>query len=198
MNRVDAPWTEQQVASLTAFQADGRFHPFTCPGAFGTCGQKDDRNLRPTIDGWVCACGSYRQPWAWSFMLTYDPQTADFAGDALLDTAIDEVSTLIDSVKAAGLTEAGEMFERVYWAWLRSISAYRHAAPYVEKPDEEQHSPYAALHVFEYTVRFWGAQIPGTPGIDNKAVRAEGEADDAWHREEDRRMRRTAGRTSDG
>lgn len=30
MNRIVAPWTDDQVSSLNAFQADGRMHEFTC------------------------------------------------------------------------------------------------------------------------------------------------------------------------
>ena len=30
MERIDAPWTDEQVAALNRFQRNGRFHPFTC------------------------------------------------------------------------------------------------------------------------------------------------------------------------
>lgn len=76
-----APWTEGQVAVLNAFQAEGRFHPFTC-------GSDDHVGPHPrlvaTEAGWVCpdpACG-YTQDWAHAFMVwhsrcygdtTYEP-----------------------------------------------------------------------------------------------------------------------------
>jgi hypothetical protein len=58
---VIAPWNDDQVASLTAYQACGFFHEFTC-------GRSDCRKpLTATPAGWVCECG-YRQNWAHGFM----------------------------------------------------------------------------------------------------------------------------------
>lgn len=64
---IRAPWTQQQVDALNAFQVDGRFHPFTCPGEFPMCKLK--RELTATTEGWTCACGQYRQDWAHDMML---------------------------------------------------------------------------------------------------------------------------------
>lgn len=64
--RIEPPWTPGQVERLNAFQADGRFHPFTCPGERPDC--EGRRELVATADGWVCACGEYRQGWAHAFM----------------------------------------------------------------------------------------------------------------------------------
>lgn len=69
---VKAPWTEEQVEALKRYQADGRFHPFTCPGEGLGCG--DHRELIPTTGGWVCACGRYRQDWAHGFMFALPPK----------------------------------------------------------------------------------------------------------------------------
>lgn len=55
-------WTEEQVAKLNAHQADGRVHPYTCPGSRSFC--EGQRSLIATRDGWVCRCGQYRQGWA--------------------------------------------------------------------------------------------------------------------------------------
>jgi len=57
---VRAPWTDDQVASLVAFQRDARWHEFTC----GRCGA----TLNPRSDGWHCWRDDYRQDWAHEFM----------------------------------------------------------------------------------------------------------------------------------
>lgn len=66
---ISTPWTEDQVASLNAFQRSGLFHPFTCNA------EHDRRQtLVAEADGWHCPdpdC-SYTQPWAHSFMA--DPE----------------------------------------------------------------------------------------------------------------------------
>lgn len=66
-----APWSDQQVRDLNAYQRDGRFHPFTC----GACRDADTRRplddehlLVATANGWTCpTCGS-SQTWAWAWM----------------------------------------------------------------------------------------------------------------------------------
>jgi hypothetical protein len=55
---IRAPWTDEQVAALNAFQRDRRFHPFTCPGERERGERCKERNLTATRDGWVCACGA--------------------------------------------------------------------------------------------------------------------------------------------
>lgn len=62
---VYAPWTEDEVVALNAFQRSGRMHPFTCGG---------EHPLHQTLiaerDGWHCPdeeC-SYTQDWAHAFM----------------------------------------------------------------------------------------------------------------------------------
>ena len=107
-------------------------------------------------------------------------------------TGIDAVTSMIERVKAAGLSEEASAFETTYWGWLRLTSAYVHGHPYVAKPEDGM-TPISALHVVDYTLNHWGPQIPGTPKLDDEAVLNEAAADEAWHREEDRRMRRAAG-----
>lgn len=64
MKMLWAPWTKEQVDKLNDFQKKGEYHPFTCPGG-GHC---PSRELKATIDGWVCACGLYEQSWCYDFM----------------------------------------------------------------------------------------------------------------------------------
>lgn len=78
--RLDAPWTDEQVEALNRFQASGVMHGFTCGGSV-----HDNQPLgtsRPLLlarrDGWVCVGGvdcDYRQSWAHSFMA--DPAVLD-------------------------------------------------------------------------------------------------------------------------
>jgi hypothetical protein len=53
-----APWTDDQVSSLNAFQDAGVFHPFTCGG----CSNRD--GLVAQNDGWHCPDCDYSQTWA--------------------------------------------------------------------------------------------------------------------------------------
>lgn len=66
----NALWSDEQVESLNSFQNDESFHPFTCPGEHDSCENK--RNLVATNDGWICACGDYKQNWAHEFMLNWE------------------------------------------------------------------------------------------------------------------------------
>lgn len=62
LKKIIAPWTQEQVDTLNFAQGCGFLHPFTCPGDLDTCHLH--RDLIATLDGWVCACGRYRQEWA--------------------------------------------------------------------------------------------------------------------------------------
>lgn len=108
------------------------------------------------------------------------------------DKGLKVVEGHIAAVRAAGLTEAAEMFSNVYWGWLRLTHAYVLGIPYVEKPEGKM-TPYQGLHVVNFTFKHWGPLIPGTPKMDNDAVRQAAKDDDEWHRQEDRAMRREAG-----
>jgi hypothetical protein len=67
-----APWTEEQVLNLLAWQKSDHVHPFTCPNRgdgkhhefWGDLGV-----LVPSGDGWACPSCDYRQDWAHTFML---------------------------------------------------------------------------------------------------------------------------------
>jgi len=61
--RSEAPWTEDQVASLNGWQACGLVHPFTYGDG------EDQVDLVATKDGWVAApSGPVVQSWAHAFM----------------------------------------------------------------------------------------------------------------------------------
>lgn len=65
---VVAPFSEEQVLCLNAYQQSGMMHPFTCGGLHD--GQSPV--LTATVDGWVCPTErcAYRQDWAHDFMAT--------------------------------------------------------------------------------------------------------------------------------
>jgi hypothetical protein len=76
-DRVDAPWTKDQVRRLNEFQEREGVHPFTCPGP--PEGSEEDcpsRNLIATPDGWLCACRRYTQSWAHRKMIE-EPSRGD-------------------------------------------------------------------------------------------------------------------------
>lgn len=68
MNKVEAPFTPDQVASLNAYQVAGIMHPFTCGG--GQARGHNGIRLIAAEDGWHCASDTcdYRQDWAHAFM----------------------------------------------------------------------------------------------------------------------------------
>lgn len=68
MNRIIAPWTDDQVTSLNAFQADGRMHEFTCNWGHHCL----VRSLTATKDGWVCKGCPYKQAWAYDWMCNWE------------------------------------------------------------------------------------------------------------------------------
>jgi len=83
-------FTDDQVASLNAFQTSGMWHPFTCvndhPG---------DRDLVATAQGWVCPGCSYTQNWAHQWMgdWSWKTQLADNpVHKALIDQTIKKLS----------------------------------------------------------------------------------------------------------
>jgi hypothetical protein len=75
MDVVIAPFTEEQVESINAFQGDGSWHPFTCP----KCGI---RLKASTVTIQCYGCGKYMQTWVHRFMADWswrDPKY--FPGD---------------------------------------------------------------------------------------------------------------------
>lgn len=57
MPTIIPPWSEAQIAALTAHQQNTRVHPYTC-----VC--SGEVLLVPTRDGWLCPQCDYRQLWA--------------------------------------------------------------------------------------------------------------------------------------
>lgn len=90
MEEIKAPFTDEQVKELNAYQAKGRFHPFTC---IGQMKEQEDENgkfkertrsicpdggkLIATKDGWVCPCGEYKQDWAHAFMASAESKRSN-------------------------------------------------------------------------------------------------------------------------
>ncbi len=74
--RIEAPFTDTQVAALNAWQADQTRHPFTCGGdrsdaahaARAEQAGEEPGLLVATTDGWRCPACGYAQGWAHSFM----------------------------------------------------------------------------------------------------------------------------------
>lgn len=109
------------------------------------------------------------------------------------DAGVNRVNALVDKVRAAGLSEAADVFSNVYWGWLRLTSAYVNAHPYVRNPEAPTMTPISALSVTDFTLNHWASLIPGSPQLDDEAVIRAAEADEEWHRQEDWRMRRESG-----
>ena len=67
---IRAPWTEDQVASLNAYQKCRAYHPYTCgaEGCHDPVRSHSSGVLRATRDGWVCdICEKWHQDWAHKF-----------------------------------------------------------------------------------------------------------------------------------
>lgn len=59
-----APWDDETVVKLVAWQQSRLVHPYTCGGD-----HSDSVNLIPTVSGWICpdiTC-DYHQNWAHDF-----------------------------------------------------------------------------------------------------------------------------------
>lgn len=72
-----APWTDEEVAHLQAWQKSIHVHPFTCGNrdtpVHNQIDPEDDYGvLVPTKDGWVCRHCDYTQDWAHDFMLLFN------------------------------------------------------------------------------------------------------------------------------
>lgn len=65
MEKIKAPFTDEQVKNLNEFQACG-FHEFTCGSADHT--QETCGVLIATTDGWHCPNCDYTQDWAFAEM----------------------------------------------------------------------------------------------------------------------------------
>jgi hypothetical protein len=74
MDKVTAPFTDDQVSHINDYQQYGKFHPFTCCSHEGCKReeQKDNGALIATNEGLVCPCGKWKQDWVHSFMTEFE------------------------------------------------------------------------------------------------------------------------------
>jgi hypothetical protein len=63
-NKVETPFTDEQVKALNDYQASGQFHPYTCGN------DSRHRVLVATTKGWHCPDCDYTQKWAHGFSCT--------------------------------------------------------------------------------------------------------------------------------
>lgn len=72
-----APWNQDQIASLNAYQKSCCMHPFTCGNNRGDQAHREYAAKQEDIDwgiltatenGWVCPVCGYTQNWAHTFM----------------------------------------------------------------------------------------------------------------------------------
>jgi len=83
MSQIKAPWTQEQVDALNAWQASDYVHPFTCGNRHTPehkiyaqqHGQGDHGILVATPEGWKCPVCDYVQDWAHDFM--FSPAACD-------------------------------------------------------------------------------------------------------------------------
>ena len=78
MEKINSPFSKDQVENLNHFQMSGIHHPFTCcsAGSEQNCERRNGTGegiLKATEQGWICPCGEYKQNWAHSFM-TIQPE----------------------------------------------------------------------------------------------------------------------------
>jgi len=65
---IKAPFTDDQIASLNAYQKSLHVHPYTCGNDhMGVHFTVDDRILIADLFGWHCPKCSYLQDWAHVF-----------------------------------------------------------------------------------------------------------------------------------
>lgn len=87
MNRIKAPFTEEQVKKFNDAQENGSFHGYTCmspENLIDHCQRikrtmdiindsdvigGNDGTLVATKDGLVCPCGKYKQNWFFEFTI---------------------------------------------------------------------------------------------------------------------------------
>ena len=60
MEKINAPFTKDQVEELNKHQNNYMFHPYTCGGC------EPSRVLHVTIDGLKCCYCGHDQKWAWT------------------------------------------------------------------------------------------------------------------------------------
>lgn len=69
--KITAPFTPDQAASLNSYQVSGLFHEYTCGGEPEDCPARRTLGssvLIATVDGWRCPYCNYQQDWALAWM----------------------------------------------------------------------------------------------------------------------------------
>jgi hypothetical protein len=156
MSSVKAPFTDDQIQSINAYQMSGAFHPFTC----GTPGCR--AVLMATRDGMICnTCHQWHQDWVHTEMAnwkwrefqqlqqaaTMDPgMQVAVLHVADLEPILDEVaSRLAAKVKAE---EAEKKPNSQYWRSVRILQILNEAL--LNRTLEEMDAPaYAGSNVDE-------------------------------------------------
>lgn len=67
---IRAPWDDETVAALNAYQVAEIMHPYTCGGEH----EGESVPLLATRDGWVCPLCDYAQDWAHAFSIELGAQ----------------------------------------------------------------------------------------------------------------------------
>lgn len=109
--KVHAPFTPDQVASLNAYQLAGVMHPFTCGGS-------DCHGIRliAAADGWHCArqsCG-YRQTWAHAVMADWSWRMLGLDSRRGVEP---DLGAAFEAHAAESLALANEAFDAVAESW---------------------------------------------------------------------------------
>jgi hypothetical protein len=68
IERIYAPFSQDQVTALNAFQSNPRNHPFTCDNPVCIIEDGTSAPLIVRERGWICPSCSYTQNWAHKFM----------------------------------------------------------------------------------------------------------------------------------
>ncbi len=69
MEKITAPFSEDQVNALNHYQEHTNFHPFTCWGVgCKKLYQNNGGKLMATPEGWICPCAEFKQDWAYKIM----------------------------------------------------------------------------------------------------------------------------------
>lgn len=77
-----APWSDEEVRNLNAWQLSGHVHPFTCLYRTDTPHDSDFGHDKGTLfatrNGWVCLDCNYTQEWAWEVLAVSHPPSPLF------------------------------------------------------------------------------------------------------------------------
>lgn len=74
MEKIRAPFSDEQVKNINQYQTQATFHPFTCCGYDGCKRDVNDGILTATKKYLICPCGKVKQKWVWEIMATAQDQ----------------------------------------------------------------------------------------------------------------------------